>query len=62
MTGSLNAAAAQWLIASGRATAPYIAAQGTAIGRQGRIYISSDDDQIWVGGRAEVILSGSAFL
>jgi PhzF family phenazine biosynthesis protein len=62
VTGSLNAAAAQWLIGSGRATAPYIAAQGTAIGRQGCVYISSDDDQVWVGGRADVILSGSAIL
>lgn len=62
VTGSLNAAAAEWLIATGRATAPYLAAQGTAMGRQGRIHISSNDGKLWVGGRAEVVLSGSAVL
>lgn len=62
VTGSLNAAAAQWLIATGRASAPYIAAQGTAMGRKGRIHISSDEEDLWVGGRAEVILSGTATL
>ncbi|MCF4122622.1 PhzF family phenazine biosynthesis protein [Antribacter sp. KLBMP9083] len=62
VTGSLNAAAAEWLIATGRARAPYVAAQGTAMGRQGRIHISSEDDRLWVGGRAEVVLSGTATL
>lgn len=62
VTGSLNAAAAEWLIQTGRAQAPYVAAQGTAMGRQGRIHITSEDDRLWVGGRAEVILSGSAGL
>lgn len=62
VTGSLNAAAAGWLIATGRARAPYLAAQGTAMGRRGRIHISRDDDGLWVGGRAEVVLSGTAVL
>ncbi|MHA6694884.1 PhzF family phenazine biosynthesis protein [Homoserinimonas sp. A520] len=62
VTGSLNAAAAEWLIQTGRVRAPYIAAQGTAMGRLGRIHISSEDDRLWVGGRAEVILSGTADL
>lgn len=62
VTGSLNAAAAEWLIATGRANAPYIAAQGTAMGRDGRIYLTSDDHGLWVGGRAEVIVSGTAML
>lgn len=62
VTGSLNAAAAEWLIATERATAPYLAAQGTAMGRQGRIHISSENSKLWVGGRAEVVLSGSAVL
>ncbi|WP_315973709.1 hypothetical protein [Glutamicibacter sp. M10] len=60
MTGSLNASAAQWLIKTGRATAPYVAAQGGAMGRNGEIFITSVDDQVWVGGRAEVVLSGVA--
>ena len=58
VTGSLNAAAAEWLLATGRASAPYVAAQGTAIGRRGRVHISTDDDGLWIGGRAEVIVSG----
>lgn len=62
VTGSLNAAAAEWLIAAGRASAPYLAAQGTAMGRRGRVHISEDDGRIWVGGRAEVVLSGVAHL
>ncbi len=62
VTGSLNAAAAEWLIESGQARAPYVAAQGTAMGRRGRVYISSDSEGLWVGGRAEVVLSGIAAL
>jgi PhzF family phenazine biosynthesis protein len=51
VTGSLNASLASWLLASGRAQAPYVAAQGTAMGRAGRVHISVDDDgQIWVAG------------
>ncbi len=61
VTGSLNAAAAQWLLSHGRASAPYLASQGTAMGRRGRIHVS-EDDRIWVGGRADVILSGTAAL
>jgi PhzF family phenazine biosynthesis protein len=60
VTGSLNAAAAQWLLSSGRASAPYVAAQGTALGRRGLIYITTEGDTIWVGGRADVVLSGTA--
>lgn len=62
VTGSLNAAAAQWLLSRGRATAPYLAAQGTAMGRCGRIHITTENDSIWVAGRADVVLSGTAAL
>jgi predicted PhzF superfamily epimerase YddE/YHI9 len=62
VTGSLNAAAAQWLLASGRASAPYVAAQGTALGRRGRIHITTEAERIWVGGRTNVVLSGTAAL
>jgi predicted PhzF superfamily epimerase YddE/YHI9 len=51
VTGSLNASVAQWLVRTGRATTPYVASQGSAIGRSGRIHISADPGgQIWVGG------------
>lgn len=60
VTGSLNAAAAQWLFATGRLSAPYLARQGTALGRKGRIRIDVDEHDIWVGGRTHVALSGTA--
>ena len=63
VTGSLNASVAQWLIGSGQLTAPYVATQGSAIGRDGRIHISQDEDgTIWVGGRTETVISGSVEL
>lgn len=62
VTGSLNAAAAGWLIATGRATTPYVAAQGTAMGRHGRVHVGSENGRLWIGGRADVVLSGSAIL
>jgi PhzF family phenazine biosynthesis protein len=63
VTGSLNASLAQWLLASGRATAPYLASQGTALGRHGQVRISVDDDgTIWVGGSSVTCVSGTAEL
>ncbi len=51
VTGSLNASLAQWLLASGRARAPYVVSQGTVLGRRGRVHISCDaQDAVWVGG------------
>lgn len=59
VTGSLNASVAQWLIASGRISAPYVARQGTALGRSGRVFIDADGDDVWVGGECTVSISGS---
>lgn len=59
VTGSLNASVAQWLIGSGRAGPSYRAAQGTSLGRSGRIHVEQDGDgAIWIGGRAETLFSG----
>ncbi len=59
VTGSLNASAAQWLIADGRAKPPYRVSQGTRLGRSGRVSISLDDvGTVWVGGRASVDIEG----
>ncbi len=59
VTGSLNAALAQWLIGSGRVSPPYVASQGTLLGRIGRAYISQDDaGAIWVGGATHTVLEG----
>ena len=59
VTGSLNASVAQWLLASGRISAPYVARQGTALGRSGRVHVSADDDgTIWVGGGTITCVEG----
>jgi len=59
VTGSLNASVAQWLLGSGRLEAPYLAHQGTAIDRAGRIHVSRDPEgAIWVGGAAETVIAG----
>jgi PhzF family phenazine biosynthesis protein len=63
VTGSLNASLAQWLLSSGYATAPYVAAQGTALGRRGRAHITQDaDGTIWVGGGTVTCVSGQVQL
>jgi PhzF family phenazine biosynthesis protein len=63
VTGSLNASLAEWLLRTGRATAPYVASQGTVLGRQGRVHISRDDDgTIWVGGGTVTCVTGHASL
>jgi PhzF family phenazine biosynthesis protein len=60
VTGSLNASVAQWLFASGARTAGYVAAQGTRLGRAGRVYIDRDESgQVWVGGSSRSLFSGS---
>lgn len=60
VTGSFNAAAAQWLRESGRVTGGYIAAQGTRLDRRGRIFVDYDaSGQAWIGGRSMTIAGGS---
>ena len=59
VTGSLNASLAEWLIRSGRAAAPWVAAQGTALGRAGRVWVTQDeDDTIWIGGGTVTCIRG----
>jgi PhzF family phenazine biosynthesis protein len=63
VTGSLNAALAQWLLASGRLRAPYVARQGTALGRAGRVHVTADPDgTIWVGGGTITCVAGAVEL
>ena len=59
VTGSLNAALAQWLLADGTLTSPYVASQGTASGRAGRVFIEESDGEIWVGGDAVTCIDGT---
>ena len=59
VTGSLNASLAQWLLGSGRAAAPYVAAQGTRLGRAGRVHVERDSDgTIWIGGKTVTMFNG----
>ncbi len=63
VTGSLNASVAMWLLGNGRATAPYVARQGTALGRAGRVHVSRDDDgAIWIGGGTVTCIEGQVEL
>jgi len=63
VTGSLNASLAQWLIGTGRFTAPYVASQGTALGRAGKVRITTDGaGAVWVGGDVVACISGTVEL
>lgn len=62
VTGSLNAGLAQWLIGAGRLPPRYVAAQGAALRRAGRIVVSAESDGTWIGGRAVIVLEGTAAL
>ncbi len=63
VTGSLNASLAQWLIEGGHAPARYVAAQGTRVGRSGRVHIERDaDGVVWVGGRVVTHVRGTVTL
>jgi PhzF family phenazine biosynthesis protein len=63
VTGSLNAAVAQWLLSTARASPPYIVSQGAAIGRSGRVHISQDQDgTLWAGGGTVTCIAGEVEL
>jgi PhzF family phenazine biosynthesis protein len=62
VTGSLNAALGQWLIPAGYAPADYVAAQGTRLGRRGRVHVSRRDGQVWVAGDTVVGVRGEVDL
>jgi PhzF family phenazine biosynthesis protein len=62
VTGSLNAALGQWLIGTGRAPSSYVAAQGTALGRRGRVYVSKVENEVWTGGHTVTGVTGTVDL
>jgi len=63
VTGSLNAALGQWLIGAGLAPTHYVARQGTALGRAGRVHVQQDaQGQVWVGGESVVCIKGQVTL
>ncbi|MDP2449454.1 MAG: PhzF family phenazine biosynthesis protein [Polaromonas sp.] len=67
VTGSLNASLAQWLMAEGHAPERYVAAQGTCLGRAGRVCLTRETDaqgsvQVWVGGQSVTCINGTVTL
>lgn len=63
VTGSLNASLAQWLMAEGHLPPRYVAAQGTCLGRAGRVLLERDaSDHVWVGGLVQTCISGQVAL
>lgn len=62
VTGSLNAALAQWLIGAGLAPEDYVAAQGTALGRAGRVYVQRAQGEVWIGGDSITCVEGTVTL
>ncbi len=60
VTGSLNAALAQWLMDAGLAPSDYVASQGTVLDRRGRVHLRRDaSGQVWVGGESVTCISGT---
>ena len=63
VTGSLNAALGQWLIDAGLAPSRYVAAQGTALGRAGRVHVARNTaGGTWVGGASTTCVDGRVAL
>jgi PhzF family phenazine biosynthesis protein len=62
VTGSLNAGLAQWLIGAGLAPPRYVAAQGTALGRDGRVFVERVGDDSWIGGDSVIVVRGEVAL
>lgn len=62
VTGSLNAGFARWLQAAGVLPTSYVARQGTALGRDGRVHVDAVDGTTWVGGATRTVLCGTVDL
>ena len=63
VTGSLNAALGQWLIGAGIAAPRYVASQGTALGRAGRVHVERDaSGETWIGGACVTCVQGEVRL
>lgn len=62
ITGSLNAALASWKYETGDWTGPKVIAQGTCIGRTGRVYADYRKGTVWIGGQSHVLIEGTVNL
>lgn len=58
VTGSLNAGLGQWLVPAGHVPEHYVAAQGTVLGREGRVHVDVEDGVVWVGGATHTLVDG----
>ena len=61
VTGSLNAGLAYWLTGADLVPDHYVAAQGTVLGRAGRVHVDREGDDLWIGGRVVNVISGDVF-
>ena len=51
------------LIGAGLAPQRYVASQGTALGRAGRVHVERDaQGEIWIGGTSVTCIDGSVLL
>ncbi len=57
--GSLNGALAHWLPDLDVVAFPYDASQGAAVGRDGRLHVSTHDDDIWISGVTRTLIEGT---
>jgi PhzF family phenazine biosynthesis protein len=62
VTGSLNASLAQWLSGAALAPSSYVASQGAALRRAGRVHLRKVDDEVWVGGDVVDCIQGEVSL
>jgi PhzF family phenazine biosynthesis protein len=62
VTGSLNAGLALWLQEAGLAGDRYVAAQGAALGRAGRVHVVRDGEGTWIGGDVTPLIHGQVRL
>lgn len=62
ITGSLNAALAHWMLDQGKLDSDIVIAQGTCIGRHGRVYVSPDqsvEGRVRIGGETNILIEGT---
>ena len=59
VTGSLQASMAQWLTDAAVLPPAYLARQGTAIGRAGRVHVERTGADVWIGGGTHTVIAGT---
>jgi PhzF family phenazine biosynthesis protein len=63
VTGSLNAGFGLWLTRTGALPPDYVVRQGTVLGADGRVHVTTDPGgDVWVGGGARTVVSGTVHL